>query len=412
MMTEGEWIAPVYARLSRKDVEMTFSQFDQLMKSKCSICRHCGEPFSAHDVRAAGVITCPPDYCAGAHKVTHFEPLESIPSVTAGTSKKLIKETNPGGSGSVTVKQLFDAFDAKQDRDNPICKNCGQRKSVHHKESTDLARGEEMSLFCFHRRMETKDYMQTFVPLPPLPKAQEGICRNCGKKEDEHHRSSPTVLHCTPYEDKSNCRTFESLRSEDDGFPPNDSPDRRHTIPDSAKPSTKIQVMEAHIREVWSRRHDQHLQSNANDPKCPFCQLVNGIEINTEPIKHVINPMTREPEAADHHFDRVQGLEKENGQLQADVADLENEIKNLRGLNQVLTAESNLRKADNEGQARLISVLNDSNGILRKIASIEGEHIYRDGRRSMDKWVLMSFGFGIAIGLGVFLIVFAPMLKL
>lgn len=369
-----------------------------------SICRHCGEPFSAHTWEAPlGAAQCPPNFCEGAQKVSHFEPLESIPSVTAGTSGRLIEKA---GLKPVT---LYDASEI----DNPICKNCGQRKSIHTEHDHCDLHG---NLYCF------KVGQSKFEPLTSLPKTQEGICRNCGKKEDEHHRSGPTVLHCTPYEDKSNCRTFEPLRSEDDGFPPNDSPDRgdvympvmtekppaqlgtaihqeiEKTI--QAPPGSKIVdipglikihgKMESQIKaltnELEAYRNDEFTLKNKN----------NSLRIEIQNLKN------SRAIIIDHRIK----AEKENEQLKTDVADLENEIKNLRDQIHNKGQECSILGAKlTRDELSHIAELRDSEKNWQKsidnityLAINSGEKIYRDGRRSMYVWIATAFLIGIIAG--------------
>lgn len=49
--------------------------------------------------------------------------------------------------------------------------------------------------------------------------------------------------------------------------------------------------MERRVREVWSRRHDQHLQDGVNNAKCPFCRLVADVQ-KAEPGTHPTKPVS------------------------------------------------------------------------------------------------------------------------
>lgn len=52
--------------------------------------------------------------------------------------------------------------------------------------------------------------------------------------------------------------------------------------------------MEQRVREVWSRRHDEHLKNNEMYAKCPFCQLIKDMEQAPVDYTPPVVPITHE----------------------------------------------------------------------------------------------------------------------
>lgn len=368
--------------------------------SQSQICHYCGKTKKEHHQNGANVFHCTP--YEDKSNTREFYP--AIPSVTAATSKKLLDEQKPSFSERAEVK-LKEAYAA-----DPICRNCGQRKSIHHPLNTEVARLEGESLFCFPVKSHPSNYTK-FETLQPQTKDlrldMEVVTRD--KLASQLAQERGLVKSTDPVSIDDFYRELE----EEPDFNPLRLGDMAPTMDELTQPLIRCvnctNLMMNHFKGGMGQlfctpyAESKEFKAPADDPvtiktHSKSVQIVNAIQLAkmVDDLKLERTELQLRNENLRHQRDSnmkvIEELRAENAAQTRKISSFESDFKVGKEQNRRLIKEA-------ERMGKEIAKIRKDNDSLRTIAAREGEAIFQVGRRSMDKWVVLSFGAGLILGI-------------